>query len=469
MNKNNYLLLIALCCAWLCLPITTNGQVKIGEGTQPEKGAVLDLKKTTSEGYLGGMLLPHVNILNMGFIPATFTDADKMAGYNAANGVDTNTDLAGLIVYNTNPATAGVYMWDGDNWVQIVSTFDPDVIPDGGGTATLTGIACYDIAETDYTGDNCGALTFRTKQDFTTNYALSYTFSSTTAVADVSFAFTNNHATIPVVESITNANPTSLAAGTYIITVNFKQNLNTTTIGLSSVIASTATLYAIYTSDGITYKKGLTVKVQDCNCCGAMLNGGVWKDFMCHNLGANVSYNPMVGTDSIQGAKYKFGNATPVFSQYNDINLNHAGWSTTVWATMNPYQADLNPWNLDNDPCKKVENGGGPEWRLPKQTEWAEVLTKNGTLDYNSSGIWSTAMNDYGNFAPGLKIGASLFLPAAGHRHNDGQLRNRGRNGFYWSSTESSSNGYYLSFVSSSASTYNDNRTFGFSVRCVAE
>ena len=64
----------------------------------------------------------------------------------------------------------------------------------------------------------------------------------------------------------------------------------------------------------------------------------------------------------------------------------------------------------------------------------------------------------------------AYFLPAAGWRNNDanGALNNRGTNGYYWSSTQSGSNGGYLNFNSGNANMNNTNRTYGFSVRCVA-
>ena len=133
MNKKNYLLLIALCCAWLCLPITTNGQVKIGEGTQPEKGAVLDLKKTTAEGYLGGVLLSHVNITDLGYIPEDYTGvgAAPLTPVVAGKGVDTYLPLEGMVVYNTNIMTgAGVYVWNGEEWKLISLTGKLSVTPD---------------------------------------------------------------------------------------------------------------------------------------------------------------------------------------------------------------------------------------------------------------------------------------------------------------------------------------------------
>ncbi len=61
-------------------------------------------------------------------------------------------------------------------------------------------------------------------------------------------------------------------------------------------------------------------------------------------------------------------------------------------------------------------------------------------------------------------------VPAAGNRNNTaGSLNNRGNNGYYWSSTENSTNAYYLNFNSGNVNaTNNNNRANGFSVRCIA-
>jgi uncharacterized protein (TIGR02145 family) len=60
-------------------------------------------------------------------------------------------------------------------------------------------------------------------------------------------------------------------------------------------------------------------------------------------------------------------------------------------------------------------------------------------------------------------------MPAAGYRNNtDGTLNNRGNNGNYWSSTENGTNANNLNFNSGSVNTNNNNRTYGFSVRCVS-
>ena len=67
--------------------------------------------------------------------------------------------------------------------------------------------------------------------------------------------------------------------------------------------------------------------------------------------------------------------------------------------------------------------------------------------------------------------GNSIFLPAAGYRSGgDGALNFIGVGGKYWSSTEHvTTTAYRLYFFSNYADLYNENRTYGFSIRPVAE
>jgi hypothetical protein len=61
-----------------------------------------------------------------------------------------------------------------------------------------------------------------------------------------------------------------------------------------------------------------------------------------------------------------------------------------------------------------------------------------------------------------------LKLPSTGYRsYSDGSLVNQGSLGIMWSSSVTVSDSYYLSFSSGNASTRNDYRTDGLSVRCL--
>jgi hypothetical protein len=66
--------------------------------------------------------------------------------------------------------------------------------------------------------------------------------------------------------------------------------------------------------------------------------------------------------------------------------------------------------------------------------------------------------------------GGSIFLPAAGRRHDSG-LDNAGSRGFYWSSAQYPSYTYYayrLYFGSGGTNTHYYGRYYGFTVRPVS-
>ncbi|MDR1591693.1 MAG: fibrobacter succinogenes major paralogous domain-containing protein, partial [Prevotellaceae bacterium] len=80
--------------------------------------------------------------------------------------------------------------------------------------------------------------------------------------------------------------------------------------------------------------------------------------------------------------------------------------------------------------------------------------------------------NSATNYSTGLKIGDALVLPAAGLRgYSNGSLNYRGSTGYYWSSTANGARGYYLNFYSDGQGTGSGSgdRSYGYSVRCVAE
>ena len=104
-------------------------------------------------------------------------------------------------------------------------------------------------------------------------------------------------------------------------------------------------------------------------------------------------------------------------------------------------QADPDRWATANQgPCPAG-------YHVPTDTEWN---TADNTDTYNSA----------------------LKLPSAGHRNRDGLLFTQGTNGHYWSSTVSTvsvTDARYLHFLSTEANTTNNNRAYGFSVRCLRD
>ena len=218
--------------------------------------------------------------------------------------------------------------------------------------------------------------------------------------------------------------------------------------------------------------------------CGAYVASGVWKQFMCHNLGADMSADPFTPSWELNGNYYQWGRnptcfgldgfdatnpcSSPVYGAaapwgYTMANENEgtiSGWSSTA--------APSGAWAVDiktvNDPCPAG-------WRVPTEAQLSGVL--NPALNPQTSvGTWSGSNI---NYTSGWKFGQSLFLPAAGTRRaSNGSLINRDSHGAYWSSTESGDDDaqytQYLDFNNSSARmNYTNNRSLGFSLRCVAE
>jgi uncharacterized protein (TIGR02145 family) len=127
-------------------------------------------------------------------------------------------------------------------------------------------------------------------------------------------------------------------------------------------------------------------------------------------------------------------------------------------------------------------------WRLPTKAEFQALDTQSGgsgvaTENANTNGGTWVAAGARGNAVAGRFYGPShatcslpdnmdgcIFLPASGFRvFTAGALTNQGTNGVYWSSVQSSAtNGYSLSFYSTSGHPARSNDTaYGLTLRCV--
>jgi uncharacterized protein (TIGR02145 family) len=334
-----------------------------------------------------------------------------------------------------------------------MSNVNIDTLPPGSGT--FTGTTCFDLATGSFSGVQV------------------YTFTPIGNVSHVRFAHQETSGVS--IERIEPASTAYATAGNINIackvTVYYRKELNNELRGTTRNNGNKLKLYAIYNSDE-TYtdsandkKLELGISLQDCNCCGAYTDAAKthWLNFMCHNLGANEDADPFMPAATIHGAKYEWGVATPALTQQEDQNqANNGGFSESGWSAKGGTPpSGSNSWNMETaNPCPVG-------WRIPTQTEWASVIANN-TLTYQ--GNWAGNATD---FTSGLKIGDALFLPAAGLRnYSAGELGNRGSFGYYWSSNAHSTSGNYLSFYNeyAYAGTYGyTKRSFGYSIRCVAE
>jgi len=67
---------------------------------------------------------------------------------------------------------------------------------------------------------------------------------------------------------------------------------------------------------------------------------------------------------------------------------------------------------------------------------------------------------------------AKTALPGGYRNYNNGNYNNMGNNGYFWSATENNSNNAWnrkLNYNNSDINRNNNNKSYGFSVRCVRE
>jgi len=137
--------------------------------------------------------------------------------------------------------------------------------------------------------------------------------------------------------------------------------------------------------------------------------------------------------------------------QFNRMQgYKHDGTNRTPNTTWISSIDESSDWQAGNDPCAILL---GSPWRIPTYTEWNNADVNGGWDNYNET------------YASVLKLHAAGFL-----NYSDGSLSNRGSNGDYWSSTQSSSTyGWSLNFSSSNSSMQSSNKALGFSLRCLRD
>jgi uncharacterized protein (TIGR02145 family) len=213
--------------------------------------------------------------------------------------------------------------------------------------------------------------------------------------------------------------------------------------------------------------------------CGAYVASGVWKEFMCHNLGANTSADPFTPSWELNGNYYQWGRNPTCFGRDGEDAANPcsspvygaaAPWGNT---TANDNAGEITGWGTTDAPdgawaddSKTINDPCPAGWRVPTANQLTNLA--NNTLNPRTLvGTWNRSST---NYSVGYMFGQSLFLPAAGSRGIiDGSLGFRGSNGYYWSSTVSGTNVHTLLFYDTDASTYSLYRAYGYSLRCVAE
>jgi hypothetical protein len=112
-------------------------------------------------------------------------------------------------------------------------------------------------------------------------------------------------------------------------TVTYANTLNTPATGLTNSNPITSDIYVVYNNSanntGSDVQIKLTANIKDCSCCGAYIAAGVWKEFLCHNLGANTSLDPHTPVVGLQGAYIQWGSRGP-----NTTGDSRVDWQTAA-------------------------------------------------------------------------------------------------------------------------------------------
>ncbi len=339
-----------------CLPVTTFAMTP-GANFGMKVNQVQTLAVTSSDGSAAGKIYSfYVN------------GVQKQSGSsNTYNFTPTSAGNYTLKVAVANNCTATPV----ERSMVAEVTVDPVVIPDPvtPGVYSLSGITCFDIAQTEG-GTTCGPLSGRVNS-FASTHTFTYTFLNTQAFSGLSFVKDDASSIIKAI-NYTEGNT---------VTVTFDDNILNIARGTDNITAKKAILYAVFNDNtGAQRKISIALTVKDCICCG---NNGV----------PGIAYGK-----STNYRTYQYGEECWMVDDSKEGS-----------ATMN---GNLYAFSAANAKTGSQYNACPTGWRLPTTDEFTKLAA---AVNANSS---STINNWWFNY-PGYyacRVGGSCKMREVGLR-----------------------------------------------------
>jgi uncharacterized protein (TIGR02145 family) len=397
--------------------------------------------------------------------------AIPIANSNSLSFTHTETEADSYQYYCVVWPNCGTEEADGQksSHITVEVEMNPVVIPAASG-GILRGKACFDIAATNAAGRTTTYARLEDRQqknktDFSTLAPVTYTFvANITNVSNLRFMVID---TDSCVQSITgNLTPGTVSQGnTATIQLKYKEDLNLATsrsniVGRTRAQAAKVIIYAIYSDGAKDVALSLTADIMDDVCCGVKTITGGWKNFMCHNLGADSDLDPFTPREEIVGDYYQWGQKEP---------LVHANTDATATGTRIPNSTTIpnGSWSETRGPQDPCPFG----WRVPSIAEFESIGKKDNNraqIIYLPDSKWSTSTA----YNKGIVLGELLMFTGAGYRNNElGTWVHRDSHIHYLSSSNTSSATYAYRWVLSptdNSFTYDD-KHYIRSVRCIAD
>ena len=266
-------------------------------------------------------------------------------------------------------------------------------------------------------------------------------------------------------------------SGTFTATGDQAVDLQTSTIPTTAGYAS----FTLNTTPSYTFTRSVRVAA---TVSSVHIGGGVQKEYLSHNLGADTSLDPNVPVVGLQGAYIAWGKrgpnttgnalvdwqtapndgangfaAAPTAGNSNSSTISN--WVTSPITNMYTW-LDASGTKTALDPCPAG-------FRIPSRSDW-EKLKDNNT--YSKTGTFTSCATEYGSaihYGPNAST-KSITLPAVGRINLSKIIAGRGQSGFYWSSTQNGADGYAF-YIDGTAGTIGTATSLlsGTPIRCISE